>query len=219
MNFKAILSVSFLIVLLILSGIIERPSLAADAKIGAALAEKYKCLSCHDRAGKRTFPPIPFLRGQHQKYLVRQLQNFRADTALKSGEHKIAERYNHLMDVSAANLSNADINNLAAYFSSQICRSEGETGAKVVEPKLAKACVFCHGEKGRSPFVSYPKIAGQNMGYLIKQLKIMRQAAKFPGEKNARFHRAMAAQVIGLKDAEIVALSYYFSKQSCKGFF
>lgn len=212
MNLKIILSVFFCLI----AFFIFNPSFAGDANIGAKLAEKYKCLTCHDRAAKRSFPPVPFLRGQHQRYLVNQLRIFRSNSAKSSGGYKIAERYSHLMDVPAANLSNDDINNLASFFASAACRSAGKGEVKIEEPKLAKSCAFCHGEKGRSPFISYPKIAGQNMGYIVKQLKIMRAGAKNPGERNARFHRTMAPQVIALTDAEIVALGYYYSKQNCR---
>ena len=177
---------------------------AGDAGKGAALAERYKCTSCHDRAAERNFPPIPFLRGQHQRYLVKQLQAFRQDEA------------NHLMDLPASKLTNTAINNLASFFSAQVCRSSGRNTSKLAKPQLAEACAFCHGEQGRSPFVAYPKIAGQNMNYLINQLKIMRTAAKNPEQKNARFHRTMAAQVVALTNDEIVALAYYYSKQNCE---
>ena len=192
-----------------------RPAFAADATVGAKLAEKYKCNGCHDKSRKRRFPPVPFLAGQHQRYLVNQLRAFRDGKAKSSGGFKVAERYSHLMDVPASKLSNKDINNLASFYSVKQCKTLGDKELAIEEPKAAKACAFCHGEKGRSPFVYYPKLAGQNMGYLIKQLKLMRASAKHPIEKNARFHRTMAAQVIGLSDAEIVALSYYYSKQTC----
>ena len=199
-------------------GLFNIPAMAqsGDVSKGAALAEKFQCASCHDRATKRNFPPIPFLRGQHQRYLAKQLQAFRQDQASLSGGLKVSERYNHLMDVSASKLTNSDINNLASHFSSQVCRSSGRISSKITRPKLAEACAFCHGQKGRSPFVAYPKIAGQNMGYLIKQLKIMRAGAKNPSAKNARFHHTMAAQVVALTNAEIVALGYYYSKQNCE---
>jgi cytochrome c553 len=191
------------------------PARAVDTKVGAKLAEKYKCNGCHDKSRNRRFPPVPFLAGQHQRYLVNQLRAFRDGKAKSSGGFKVAERYNHLMDVPASKLSNKDINNLATFYSAKRCETFGDKELTIEEPKAAKACAFCHGEKGRSPFVYYPKLAGQNMGYLIKQLKLMRASAKHPIEKNARFHRTMAAQVIGLSDAEIVALSYYYSKQTC----
>ena len=208
---RAIFKILFVVLFLVGS-----PGYAGDAAIGAKLAEKYKCMSCHARASKRSFPPVPYLAGQHQRYLVNQLRIFRTEQPKSSGGYKIAERHNHLMDVPAANLSNDEINNLATYFANEVCTSVRKNAVKIEAPKTAKACEFCHGEKGHRPFISYPKLAGQNMGYLIKQLKFMRSSAKNPGKKNDRFHRTMAAQVFGLTDAEIVALSYYYSKQSCR---
>jgi len=212
MNFRPLFVIGLIFGLLIIPDTAQ----AGDASKGAALAEKFKCASCHDRAATKNYPEIPFIRGQHQRYLSKQLQAFRQNLANRSGGIKVSERYNHLMDLRASKLTNSDINNLASYFSSQVCRSSGRNSSKITRPKLAEACAFCHGEKGRSPFIAYPKIAGQNMAYLIKQLKIMRAAAKNPGQKNARFHRTMAAQVVALTNAEIVALGYYYSKQNCE---
>jgi cytochrome c553 len=72
--------------------------------------------ACHDLADKRKFPPMPFLQGQHQRYLIKQLRSFRNNKAIYSSGYKIAERYNHLMDLPAANLTNNNINDLATFF-------------------------------------------------------------------------------------------------------
>lgn len=192
------------------------PSIAGDAKIGASLAKRFKCTSCHGRAGQRSSTPIPFLQGQHKRYLITQLKMFRDGDAKKSGDLKITERHNKLMSKQAAKLTNKAIDHLATFFSEESCVSVNKSTAEIERPQKAKACAFCHGEQGRSFFVTYPKLAGQNMAYLIKQLKALRAGAKYSGEKNARFHRIMAAQVISLTNAEIVALSYYYAKQSCR---
>jgi cytochrome c553 len=80
---------------------------------GKAEAGKQKaaqiCAACHGPAGaKPTAPENPILAGQHYDYLVRAL-----------GDYKSGKRNNVLMKGFAASLSTQDIEDLAAWFSSQ----------------------------------------------------------------------------------------------------
>lgn len=79
---------------------------AADAAAGKAKAAV--CAGCHGPAGVSANPLWPNLAGQKDKYLVKQMQDF------KSG----ARNNNPMMTPMAKPLSDADIENLAAYFSS-----------------------------------------------------------------------------------------------------
>ena len=85
---------------------------AAQAR-GDAAAGKEKaaqvCAACHGPTGaKPTAPENPILAGQHYDYLVRALRDY------KSGK-----RGNAIMKGFAASLSKQDIEDLAAWFSSQ----------------------------------------------------------------------------------------------------
>jgi cytochrome c553 len=80
---------------------------------GDALAGKKKatevCAACHGADGRKpTTPAYPILAGQYQDYLSEALHDY------KSGKRK-----NAIMNGMAAGLSDADIANLAAWFSSQ----------------------------------------------------------------------------------------------------
>jgi cytochrome c553 len=79
------------------------PVSAQDVEAGrkAALA----CQNCHGMDGLSRLPDAPHLAGQPEMYLVRALRQYR------SGERK-----NELMNISARELSDADIRNLAAYY-------------------------------------------------------------------------------------------------------
>jgi cytochrome c553 len=75
----------------------------------AAGKEKSKvCAACHGADGNSTIADNPKLAGQHYDYLVKSLQGYKAGT-----------RKNAVMAPMAANLSQRDIEDLAAYFSSQ----------------------------------------------------------------------------------------------------
>ena len=78
---------------------------AGDAKAGRAKAESV-CGVCHGVDGLAKIPEAPNLAGQSESYLTEQI------TAFKSGERK-----NEMMSVVVQDLSEADIENLAAYYS------------------------------------------------------------------------------------------------------
>lgn len=66
------------------------------------------CQACHGPTGQSTQPIYPNLGGQKQTYLIRSLQGFRDGS-----------RQNPVMNGFAANLSDEDIEDLAAWYSSQ----------------------------------------------------------------------------------------------------
>jgi cytochrome c553 len=90
---------------------------AGDAKAGRQKAESV-CAVCHGVDGLAKIPEAPNLAGQNENYLIEQI------TAFKSGERK-----NEMMSVVVQDLSDADIENLAAYYSG-IEISVGKTPAQ-----------------------------------------------------------------------------------------
>ena len=85
------------------------PAIAFSA--GNATAGKNKsavCHACHGETGKSVQPIYPNLGGQHQDYLSKTLYNFRDGS-----------RQNAIMNGFAANLSDADIEDISAWYASQ----------------------------------------------------------------------------------------------------
>ncbi len=66
------------------------------------------CQACHGLDGKSIAPNYPNLAGQHESYLVKALADYRA-----------GRRTNAIMAPMAANLSDQDIEDLAAWYASQ----------------------------------------------------------------------------------------------------
>jgi cytochrome c553 len=66
------------------------------------------CQACHGLDGKSIAPNYPNLAGQHESYLVKALADYRA-----------GRRTNPIMAPMAANLSDQDIEDLAAWYASQ----------------------------------------------------------------------------------------------------
>ncbi|MEP6997299.1 MAG: cytochrome c [Betaproteobacteria bacterium] len=94
---------------LLLSGSVpaQAPAPAGDAAAGAQKIEM--CIGCHGIVGWRTaFPEVykvPKIGGQHEAYIIRALQAYRA-----------GERSHPSMKAIAATLSDKDIADLAAYY-------------------------------------------------------------------------------------------------------
>ncbi len=85
-------------------------ALSFGAQAGDVAAGKAKagvCAGCHGVNGISSVPMYPNLAGQHAQYIVKQLKAF------KSGERK-----DPVMAGMVAPLSDADMENLAAYYES-----------------------------------------------------------------------------------------------------
>lgn len=70
---------------------------------------------------------------------------------------------------------------------------------------VERRCQFCHGRTGLSATTQFPKLAGQNVEYLTKQM--------FNFQSGARRSVVMGEQIAGLSGNEIEALAEYFSRQ------
>jgi cytochrome c553 len=80
-------------------------ALAADPPPGKAKAQM--CSTCHGVLGIGTMPDTPHLAGQPRIYLVEQMKQFRS-----------GKRSHEVMNVIAKPLTDADISDLADWFSS-----------------------------------------------------------------------------------------------------
>ncbi len=81
------------------------PVFAGDAAAGKG--KSMMCSACHGVAGISAVPMYPNLAGQKELYLAKQLKDF------KSGK-----RNDPTMKGMVASLSDADMDNLAAYYAS-----------------------------------------------------------------------------------------------------
>ncbi len=153
------------------------PAQAADLEAGKA--KSAICVACHGADGNSVNPAWPRLAGQHAKYIEKQLHDF------KSGKRKDAT-----MTAMAMPLTDDDIANLAAYFSTQ----KPNGNAKYDEALLKKgqdiyrggitesgiaACMGCHSPDGmgNGP-AGFPRLAGQHPDYVIKQLQTFKHGTR-----------------------------------------
>ncbi len=90
---------------------------AADLAAGQEAFQKYTCATCHGADGKTsTLPTYPILAGQHADYLAHALKTYKRG---QSGAPATANvRKNAVMGAMVQQLSNADIENIAAWLAS-----------------------------------------------------------------------------------------------------
>jgi cytochrome c553 len=164
----------------------------ADAEAGRKKAEV--CAACHGPAGNSSNPIVPSLAGQPAQFISIQLYQFR------EGNRKDAQ-----MSALAANLTNADMNDLAAYFTAQKAappshKTDPANAAAAPQLTQQNNCVQCHGPKllGQQHI---PRIAGQQYDYLKTQLRGFkaRTRADLDGNMTA------AAEPLTDKDIEVLA--------------
>jgi cytochrome c553 len=173
------------------------PALAYDAEAGRQKAEEI-CAPCHGKGGISEQPTVPSIGGQWNDYVVLALYQYRA-----------GHRPSEIMAPLAAPLSDNDLGNLAAYYSSLkpwAPTHQASAEAIAVGPTLTqqRLCVQCHalGLPGQQ---SIPRIAGQQIEYLIAQLKGFRAGTRGDIDGN------MSSAVKDLTDAEIATLADYIS--------
>ena len=189
-----------------LSLLASLPVLAAgDADAGQTKAAI--CAACHGADGNSMVPMWPKLAGQHTAYLERQLG------LIKAGNRTVPEMAGIVMA-----LSEQDMADVAAYFSSQITstgitdkslRSVGEQLYRAGNSETdIPACMSCHGPAGKgNPLAGYPSIAGQHSIYSEKMLNGFRSGTTW-GADDAN-SKIMTDVTKRMTDAEIKAVASY----------
>lgn len=180
-----------------------------DAEKGKAIS--VTCGACHGTDGNSAIAMNPKLAGQHANYLIKQLTEFKlaSQTGGKEG------RNNAVMSGMAAALSEQDILDLSAFYSSQEATpSEASEDAVEQGNKLyvggdlqrgITACIACHGPKGNGTSLSgFPDISGQHAQYIATQLKAFRS-----GERANSLNGMMADIAKRMTDEDIEVISSY----------
>ena len=179
-------------------------TLAAGSK-EAGQTKAATCAACHGMDGNSVNPEWPNLAAQHGSYILKQLKNFHG-----------GQRQNVLMSPMAAILADQDMEDVAAYFSSQTLHATGETEPSKLKvgqhlyrggdvARKVPACSGCHGPDGAgNPGAAYPRIGGQHATYVAAQLHAYKSGARATDPN--QMMRNVAAL---LSDGEIDALASY----------
>ncbi|MDH4165814.1 MAG: cytochrome c4 [Gammaproteobacteria bacterium] len=177
----------------------------AAGTVEAGQAKSATCMACHGMDGNSANPEWPALAGQHSSYIVKQLKHFKA-----------GERQNALMSPMAMILADQDMEDLAAYYSSQTHQPTGETepsklklGQSIYRAGIASkgvpSCAGCHGPNGRGiAGAAFPMIGGQHAVYAAIQLRNYKSGARATDPNSMM--RTIASR---LTDEEIDAVASY----------
>jgi cytochrome c553 len=169
--------------------------MAADIEAGRRKAEP--CFACHGPTGISADPAIPSIAGQPAQFISTQLYFFRE-----------GNRKSPVMSPLAAGLKNADLNDLAAFFSAQKPAPPKELSAEKIEAgkRLTQQfhCVSCHGPALLGT-QHIPRLAGQHAQYLSTQLLGFKATTRFDMDGN------MTSAVQALPAAEIDSLAEYLA--------
>lgn len=191
-----------------------------DAAAGEAKAAA--CGACHGADGNSMAPTFPRLAGQGERYIYKQLQDFKA-----------GRRVNPTMQGMAFGLQDQDMADIAAFYAKQT------SGTGMAKADLAKkgeklyrggnpakglaACAGCHNPAGKgNALAGFPRLGGQHADYVKAQLQAFRAAGRNDTVADPALKRANDAAKAGelgpmqmvaakLSDEEIEALSSFIS--------
>ena len=169
-------------------------STAGAADIAAGKAKAALCEACHGPEGNAVIPANPSIAGQPAQFISTSLYYFR------EGNRKDPQ-----MSPIAGTLSNADMNDLAAYFSStKRAPPQRKTSAEnaAAGPAITQKfnCTQCHGPQLKG-VQHIPGIAGQQYEYLHAQLKLFKAQKRADSDGNM----TSATQALTEKDIEVLA--------------
>ena len=80
---------------------------------------------------------------------------------------------------------------------------------------ISATCAACHGADGNSPVSIYPKLAGQNASYIVKQLKDFQLAMQTGGEKGRNDPTMMGMSAM-LTEQNIQDLAAFYASKTMK---
>ncbi len=181
--------------------------LVVTAQAGAAASGKQlsaSCAACHGSDGNSPAASFPKLAGLGEKYLLKQLKDF------KSGA-----RANPIMAGQVAVLNESQMGDVAAYYASQT-RSVGYAakdkvalGEKIFragnKATGVPACLACHGADGQGMSAAgFPALGGQHGDYIKAQL------VAFQEDKRTNDASKVMRDIAGrMSNKEVSAVSSY----------
>ncbi|MCD8553745.1 c-type cytochrome [Seleniivibrio sp.] len=154
------------------------------------------CAGCHATDGYAPGEYIARIGGQNAEYMTKVMKDFAAGKRKGSVE----------MSLLAKGYSEADLAAISEYYAGKPWKNS----TNKIDPKKSAAgfkiakengCFDCHGTKGEG-MDAYPRIGGQNSGYLHEVLKRY-QTGKIESEE--------MALVKDMSDSQLEALAQYFS--------
>ena len=162
-----------------------RAAAPVDPNAPAATVAAQVCSECHGANGSAPPGEAPNLAGQKTEFLRRQLRAFKSHS--RSDEAATANMW-----PVAHELSERQIDDLAAYFAAQPARAQPTEGspariaagqaifARGAAAHGVPSCSGCHGRDAAGT-AEAPRLAGQHAEYLSRQLSVFQRSNGRPG--------------------------------------
>jgi cytochrome c553 len=181
-------------------------ALAQDKAPGVA---SQVCAACHGPDGNSVAAANPKIAGQIPEYLQKQLRDFKA----QDGKKPLRE--SPVMNGMVANLSDADVKALAAYYGGQAQKpaAAADKDLAMQGQKLWRggdlmhgipACAGCHGPAGAGIPAQFPRLSGQFAEYIVTQLTAFRE-----GKRSNDLNGVMRGVAAHMNDGQIRAVAEY----------
>lgn len=178
----------------------------ADDAIGRGATLALGCTTCHGAQGMST-SDAPNLAGQYPEVVIKQLDDFRS-----------GRRDSPIMQGLAKGLSDANISDLAAYYSYLPKSRRAPTSYADALPAVVRVgaplrniapCVACHG--GIDQKLGAPWLEGMPRPYLIAQLKSFQA-----GDRHNDSHGQMRNMARAMTGDEIEAVATFYARKASR---
>ncbi len=157
---------------------------AGDPEAGRQVAGV--CQTCHGLDGYAQVPMAPHIGGVPAAYLAEQLRAYRS-----------GERENEMMSAVAKDLTDEQIDDVAAWYASHTATPVLPEGFSTAAAPMS--CFGCHGANGIARRQDVPNLAGDNQVYLEAQLEAFRS-----GERESEVMTPIAQRLSDEELAEVV---------------
>jgi cytochrome c553 len=152
------------------------------------------CGGCHGSHGVSTDSATPSLASEDPQYLTQAIKAYRTT------------RKHDLMQRLVATLSDADISNIVAFYTTQ--KSKPAENGQTLLKEITDKCERCHAGERDNPALAIPIIGGQDKDYLTLALRAYRD--------DKRGNSMMHNMSMPYSDAIIESIASYYASRPAK---
>ncbi|MEJ1298177.1 MAG: c-type cytochrome [Candidatus Sedimenticola sp. (ex Thyasira tokunagai)] len=189
---------------IITASLMANPAQALDA---ASLYKERTCIACHGAEGRvPAMDEYPKIAGQTAPYMLAQMKDIKNGS--RASSHSAAMRnVMHMTNDEEMAILVEWLSGLPEGASASATTEDAaEDGAQLY---LTKACASCHGADGRTPLTPvFPKVAGQNAGYIFNQLRDTKNGSRNNGQTGV-----MKGIIANVTEVEMRTIANWLSTQ------
>ena len=189
---------------------VKTPEVAKMGNADAGSELVATCAACHGADGNSVNADWRKLAGQNQRYLYEQLKLFQGGDRQNALMMAVTPYLNTLSDSDLLDISAFYESNLTSVGQAKNDEDLLELGMNLYRggniEKGIPACTACHSVNGAgNAQAGFPRVSGQQKGYLISTLKEYRNLSRDAGD----YSLVMQSASQNLKDSDIEALANY----------